>query len=225
MSTGARRRIESFYPPEQLGTAEPGRRLAAYALDLAVSFLTLGVGWVIWFLVVAQRGQTPGKQLVGLYVMREDGTRAGGWYTFLREWVVKGTVGGAVLVLGSLTGGAGLVLYLPVVLWCTWDRERQCLWDKLAQTYVAFSPGGYRPPTAAELRLRGEQPPALSGRTTLPGGAEPAGSPPPGDEAGEAGSDERSVSERLRELQRLRDEGLITAEQHEERRARILEEI
>ena len=225
MSTGAGRRIESFYPPEQLQTAEPGRRLAAYVLDLAVSFLTLGLGWVIWFLMVAQRGQTPGKQMVGLYVMREDGSRAGGWYTFLREWVVKGVVVGAVMVIGSLTGGAGLVLYLPVVLWCTWDRERQCLWDKLAQTYIAFSPGGHRPPTAAELRLRGEQPPALSGRTTLTRGAPPGGGLPPGEDARPAGPAGRSASERLRELERLRNEGLITAQQHEERRARILEEI
>lgn len=43
--------------------------------------------------------------------------------------------------------------------------------------------------------------------------------------AGSPTARERSAASRLRELQRLLDEGLITDEQHKERRARILEEL
>ena len=242
MATQPLRRIEAFYPPEQLVTATQGRRLGGWVLDLIVVIATFGVGWLIWFLIVAQRGQTPGKQMLGMYIMREDGSRAGGWFTVLREIVVKTLFSLVISVISGFTGGLGSLLWLPAALWCTWDHERQCLWDKVANTYVAHSPGGYRPPTAADLRRQGEEPPAVSGRTT----AAPA--PPSGlmdyprarsgleddplerDMSTEALADtpttrEASAADRLRELQRLRDEGLITTEQYEERRTAILEDL
>ena len=87
------RRIESFYPPEELETATPGRRLGGFALDVlffvVLAILTLTIGWWIWFAIVARNGQSPGKQLLGMYIMCEDGSRAGGGYTWLREIVVK----------------------------------------------------------------------------------------------------------------------------------------
>ena len=227
------RRIEAFYPPEQLQTASQGRRLGGWALDGLVTIVTLGVGWVIWFLIVAQRGQTPGKQMLGMYIMREDGSRAGGWYTILREIVVKVLLFGTVIsVIAGATNGVGELLWLPAALWCTWDRERQCLWDKVTSTYIAHSPEGYRPPTADELRMRGEEPPAVSGRTTA-SSAPPSGlmdyprerSTPADPPASSPPEPQGSSAERLRELQRLRDEGLITPEQYEERRARIMEEL
>ena len=242
MATQPMRRIEAFYPPEQLQTATPGRRLGGYVLDLLVTVATFGIGWLIWFLVIAQRGQTPGKQMLGMYIMREDGSRAGGWYTIVREVIVKALFSIVIAVISAATGGVGSLLWLPAALWCTWDRERQCLWDKVASTYIAHSPGGYRPPTAAELRLQGEEPPAMSGRTTA-APASPSGlmdyprarpgledDPLERDMSTEVLADtpstgEGSAADRLRELQRLRDEGLITPEQYEERRARIMEEL
>lgn len=232
MATQPMRRIEAFYPPGQLQTASPGRRLGGWALDGLVITVTLGVGWLIWFLIVAQRGQTPGKQMLGMYIMREDGSRADGWYTLLREILVKWLFGAAISLISAGTGGLGTLLWLPAALWCTWDRERQCLWDKVASTYVAYSPEGYRPATAADLRMQGEEPPATSGRTT----ASPApssglidyprqGGRPAAPPAAAAPESQGGAADRLRELQRLRDEGLITPEQYEERRARIMDEL
>ena len=64
------------------------------------------------------------------------------------------------------------------------------------------------------------------------GVAEPSQSDPPLEHdtgadtlTGSPTAREGSAASRLRELQRLLDEGLITDEQHEERRARILEEL
>ena len=193
---------------------------------------TLVVGWLIWFLIVAQRGQTPGKQMLGMYIMREDGSRAGGWYTLLREILVKRMFFLVISGISAATDGLGSLLWLPAALWCTWDRERQCLWDKIPRTYIAHSPGGYRPPTAAGLRQRGEQPPAVSGRSTLSPAAPPRLTDRPSEGGGRAdatvsspGEQQRGAAARLRELQQLRDEVLITAEQYEERRASILEEL
>lgn len=82
--------IESVYPPEQLVTAGPGRRLAGALLDVLLVIVTLIIGWVVWFAIVARNGQSPGKQLVGTYIIRADGTRAGGGFTWLRDIVVRG---------------------------------------------------------------------------------------------------------------------------------------
>ena len=162
------RLIESWYPDGELLTASPGRRLGGELLDAAIQFvcvfggglaaaafppaLLLIFAWPVWFAFVARWGQTPGKQLLGMYVMHEDGSRAGGGRTWLREFVVKVLLWG--WVINPITFGIG---WLLGALWCVWDRERQCLWDKIASTYVARSPSGYRPPTAAELRRLGQQ--------------------------------------------------------------------
>ena len=140
------RSVESWYSGEELVTASSGRRLGGYALDAVIQILTLYIGWLIWAAIVAQRSQTPGKQLLSMYVMRDDGTRSGGAFMyFLRDGVVKGLL---FSLLGALTLG---ILWLLAALWCIWDRERQCLWDKVSGTYVAYSPRGIRPPTAREM--------------------------------------------------------------------------
>ncbi len=144
------RAIETYYSREQLVTAGPGRRLAGALLDGILAACTLGIGWFIWFCFVAGRGQTPGKQLLGMYIIRTDGTRAGGGYTWMRELLVRGIVF-PIIALCTL----GIVGLLGP-LWRLWDRNNQCLWDKIASTYVGHSPHGFRPASGAELFLVGQ---------------------------------------------------------------------
>lgn len=144
------RLIESFYPDGSLVTAGPGRRLAGALLDGIVLSFTFFVGWLIWFIIVAPNGQTPGKQMVGMYVMRADGTRAGGGVTWVREVIIKWLV---VTLVSWATFG---IFPLIAAIWCLWDRNVQCLWDKMASTYVAWSPRGYKPLTDQELRQTGQ---------------------------------------------------------------------
>jgi uncharacterized RDD family membrane protein YckC len=153
--------IESLYPPDLLVTAGPGRRLVGYIIDVLLSLLTLGIGWLIWFIIVAPNGQTPAKQLLRMYIMRADGTRAGGVYTWVRQLLVRGLLG---FLLSLVTLG---VYELLASLWCVWDRDHQCLWDKIAGTYVAYSPIGYRPATAAELRRQGLPLPIMARGTAI----------------------------------------------------------
>ncbi len=220
--------IESCYAPDQLQTATQGRRLAGYVVDSIIVLLTFGFGWLVWLLLVAPRGQSPGKQLLGMYIVRADGTRAGGAYTWVRELIVKVLLfGGVFAVLGAATGGFGQLLWVVPALWCVWDAQRQCLWDKVASTYIAHSPQGFRPFTANEMRVRGEQPPAADGIPT--GRVEPSAPPPPSglmDYPRDAASiREQSTADRLRELQRLHSEGSITDEQYEEQRAQIMDQL
>ena len=57
----APRLIESYYGADELETASPGRRLGGYLLEYVLAIVTLGIGWIVWFIVVAPRGQTPAK--------------------------------------------------------------------------------------------------------------------------------------------------------------------
>jgi uncharacterized RDD family membrane protein YckC len=125
-------------------TASRWRRFGAALLDGLLILVTLFLGWVIWFIFTAQDGQTPAKSILKMYYIKSDGTRAGGGYTWLRDFVIK-------QIVGSLLGAVTCYVYTILgPMWCLWDKDRQCLWDKMLNTYVAYSPNGFKPLTAAE---------------------------------------------------------------------------
>ena len=79
--------------------AGPFRRLTAALIDDFFLLLVLVLWWLIllylvWWLLVLARGQTPGKQLVGIFAVRRDATRFGWGRMFVREtfralfWIV-----------------------------------------------------------------------------------------------------------------------------------------
>lgn len=70
--------------------AGPFRRLTAALIDDFFLLLVLVLWWLIllyavWWLLVLARGQTPGKQLVGIFAVRRDATRFGWGRMFVRE--------------------------------------------------------------------------------------------------------------------------------------------
>lgn len=94
------------------------RSLRATAEDVGLTF-----GWVGFYLVVALawgNGQTPGKRIMRIKVMRLNGKALSLWYSFER------------------TGGyaAGLATGLLGFLQLYWDRNRQGIHDKIAGTVV-----------------------------------------------------------------------------------------
>ena len=117
--------------PPGVKLAGLGRRAAAWILDIVLLLLTLIVGYFIWSLVFTySRGQTPGKQLVGIRVMRVDGTASDWGWTFLREVGVKLIAFG---VVGDILAGIPGIVDL---LWAFWDKDRQTLHDKIMKTVV-----------------------------------------------------------------------------------------
>lgn len=212
--------IEQAYEPHELETATAGRRLAAYSLDFVIAIFTLIVGWFIWFAFTAPNGQTPGKNLVGLYIIKDDGTRAGGGYTWLREAVVKN------LLFSLLSAASSGIVWLVGSLWLLWDRDRQCLWDKITSTHIAYSPNGFKPETIRDQAISGQT------RRRTPGQQQnrPVGSPgvagvPGSPNSVVADQPTSAVGDRLRELQQLRTDGLITPEEYEVRRAELVKAL
>jgi uncharacterized RDD family membrane protein YckC len=85
--------------------------------------LGLGIGWsglYFTFLTAFFKGRTPGKRLLGIRVLRLDGSAISYWVSFER-------FGGYAASL--FTGMEGFLRIL-------WDRNRQGLEDKLAETVV-----------------------------------------------------------------------------------------
>ena len=104
--------------------ATPIRRLFADLLDVVLFFLTLIIGYLIWWLIVLQRGQTPGKQLLGIRAIKRDRQPAGWWTTFVRE-VVK-------TVAHSFVIG----FFADAILLLIDDTEHRSLSDRVADTLI-----------------------------------------------------------------------------------------
>jgi len=115
-------------------------------VDVLLLWLTLGIGWLIWSLVVYRYGQSPAKQLMGMKVINlENGVPASWGRMFVREFIAKGLI---VLL-------AFMVLYIPY-FWLIWDKDNQELWDKIVDTVVVddqnklLDANSYKLPAAAQ---------------------------------------------------------------------------
>lgn len=78
----------------------------------------------------AGNGQTWGKQIIGIRVVRDGGQPFELGYGFLRELLVKHLLFGLV---------GGLLLWIPTIvdyLWPLWDDQNRCLHDMLVSTHV-----------------------------------------------------------------------------------------
>ncbi len=102
----------------------------ALLLDIILIPLTLVIGYIIWWLIVLGRGQTPGKQIIGIRVIRDTGEECGWGIMFVREFILK-------YLLTGFLGGATLGIY-PVVnyLWPLFDKDNKALHDKMISTLV-----------------------------------------------------------------------------------------
>jgi uncharacterized RDD family membrane protein YckC len=66
--------------------ASARHRFGQLLLEIALIIVTLGLGYLIWLLVVMDRGQTPGKQILKLRVYDETTGKPAKWgHMFIRE--------------------------------------------------------------------------------------------------------------------------------------------
>jgi uncharacterized RDD family membrane protein YckC len=77
-----------------------------------------------------RNGQTLGKQMLGIRVVRNNGQTMGFGWAALREVVVKG------LAVGIASSIIPLLPWLLDVLWPLWDDQNRALHDFAVQTHV-----------------------------------------------------------------------------------------
>jgi uncharacterized RDD family membrane protein YckC len=107
-------------------------RLGAYALDMALAFLTLGIGWFIWSMIVWGEGQTPAKKILKLRTINATNGRPASWgHMGLREILVPSAVGIGSLMTSGLGGIAWIVLEI-VFYFNKGNRTLRDYWVKTA---------------------------------------------------------------------------------------------
>jgi uncharacterized RDD family membrane protein YckC len=116
--------------PQGTELASVGRRIGAYFLAIPLAIVTLGVGYIIWGLIVWPNGQTPALQLLNMRAWRpETGKVAGFWYMALREIVGRFIDG----ILSLITAITSFVLFVA-------GKEHKSLHDLIAGTVVLYDP-------------------------------------------------------------------------------------
>ena len=120
----------SLMLPQGTVVASPGRRIGAFFLAIPLLIITLGIGYVVWGLIVWGNGQTPALQVLGMRCFRPETNRvAGFWWMALREIV------GRILedILSIITLLISLILMLT-------RPDRKTLHDLVAGTVVLHDP-------------------------------------------------------------------------------------
>lgn len=90
----------------------------------------MGIGYLIWGLVVWGRGQTPALQVLGMRAWRPDDRRPASFgYMALREIVGRACDG----ALGPITSILSFIMMLT-------SKDRKSLHDVVAGTVVIYDP-------------------------------------------------------------------------------------
>ncbi len=116
--------------PQGTTLASTGRRIGAYFLAIPLAIVTLGIGYIIWGLIVWGRGQTPALQVLGMRVWRPEDQRKASWGIMALREIVGGIVEG---ILGIITQLISFILFLT-------RSDRKALHDLIASTIVLHDP-------------------------------------------------------------------------------------
>jgi uncharacterized RDD family membrane protein YckC len=116
--------------PNGTQLASVGRRIGAYFLAIPLAVVTLGIGYIIWGLIVWARGTSPALSLLGMKVWRPDDNKPASWgYMALRE-IVGRIVDG---VLSIITALISFIMFVN-------GKEHKSLHDLVAGTVVLYDP-------------------------------------------------------------------------------------
>jgi uncharacterized RDD family membrane protein YckC len=116
--------------PQGTVLANPGRRIGAFFLAIPLWIITLGIGYIIWALIVWTKGQTPALQVLGMRCFRPETNRvAGFWWMALREIVGR-----------ILDGILSIITELISLIFMLTRPDRKTIHDLIAGTVVLHDP-------------------------------------------------------------------------------------
>jgi len=129
------------HPSDNLRLATFQHRVGAFALDFALAFITLGIGWFIWSLIVWGKGQTPGKQILKIRVYAANTRRPATWgHMAIREFLLPLSIGIGLFVLSILTfsilGTVGGIAWIVLEIAWYFTKGSRTLRDHLVKTLV-----------------------------------------------------------------------------------------
>jgi hypothetical protein len=116
--------------PVGVELASVGRRIGAYFLSLVLLVVTLGIGYVIWGLVVWGKGTSPAFQVLGMRAWRPNENRPATWGTMALRNII-GYLGQGIL--GAITGLVSFIMFLS-------SKQHKGIPDTVASTVIVYDP-------------------------------------------------------------------------------------
>ena len=116
--------------PQGIQLASVGRRIGAYFLAIPLFIVTLGIGYIIWGLVIWGRGQTPALSVLGMRVWHPESQKVATFGRMALREIVGRLVEG---LLGAITELVSFILMVT-------GRERKAIHDYIASTVVLYDP-------------------------------------------------------------------------------------
>jgi uncharacterized RDD family membrane protein YckC len=108
-------------------------RLGAIALDAGLMILTLGIGWIIWSLIIWGDGQTPAKRILKLRTLNQTNGRTASWgHMAIREFLVPLTVS----IASSITAGIAGIAWIVVEIVFYFTKGQRTMRDYWVKTVV-----------------------------------------------------------------------------------------
>lgn len=129
-------------PQENTNTlplATPLHRFGSALLESVLAFVTLGIGWFVWWLFLLGKGLTPARQILGLRII-DAKTRVpvSSGQVVVRGFLVYFLAFSLLSwALNIFTFGVGFIFTIVSTLLIL-RESRQTLWDQVTGTTVGF---------------------------------------------------------------------------------------
>lgn len=123
--------------------------------------------------MTAWQGQTVGKRVTGIRVVREDGQPIDAKFVFIRQTLVMQILFGMLAIF---------LFYIPTLLnylWPLWDDKHQALHDKIVKSRVVREQPSTDPGIAQTVQQQQVQQPFPVGTPPPPAAPAPSAPPPP----------------------------------------------
>ncbi len=116
--------------PPGVELAGVGRRIGAWFLSILLCTVTLGIGYLIWGLVLWGQGQTPAQKVLGMRCWKLDTGRPATWGTMALREIIGYIVQGLLSIITEL---------ISFIMMLT-RSDRRCMTDLIAGTIVVYDP-------------------------------------------------------------------------------------
>lgn len=116
--------------PAGVELASVGRRIGAYFLSILLAVVTLGIGYVIWGLIVWGKGTSPALQVLGMRAWRPTENRPATWGTMALRNIIGGIAQG---ILSFITMLISFIMFLS-------NKQHKSIPDMVASTVIVYDP-------------------------------------------------------------------------------------
>lgn len=115
--------------PVGVQPATVGRRIGAYFLSILLAVVTLGIGYIIWGIVVWGKGTSPALQVLGMRAWRPAENRPATWGTMALRDIIGGIAGNIF----------GIMAIVSFILFLT-NKQHKTIPDMVGGTVIVYDP-------------------------------------------------------------------------------------